>query len=553
MARRLIGLDVGTNAVTIAEVTAGDPPRLSAFGQVALARDAMREGEVVDDAALVDAIRRLRAEVGIRRGAVRVGIAGPRVIVRTVELPVMPRDDLLSALRFQIPDLVPIPLDDAVVDFAVLDETRAVTGEHAGSPMQRVLLAAAPKALVLRVVEAVESAGFAVDGVDLAPLALVRSVATRRTIGSGAEAIVSIGGGVTCVVVHEAGMPRFVRMLGTGGRGLTDAVATALEVSADAAEGVKRRIGHDDTPEAVEAARAIERPLAALLEDIRGSLDFYRNQPGATPLSGVVLTGGGSQLSDVRERLAAVLGVAVERAEPRAGLSVGDIGFPVDELPRLDPYLAVAAGLATGLDGGVAVDLVPGDTEAAARRGRARTIVAGVLAAAVVAVALAIPVLSRNREASSLRSQAGAVERDNLATKADIATLSRQSASRDEYVALQALVDGALHNDVAWSRMLNEIARSMPDDVWLTAFRGSVSGDGPAGSVTVAANGLDYTAIADWLARIAAMASLSDLWVPQAATADYGSRKIVSFSSTAHLTPKARSERSTSTTTEVTK
>ncbi len=72
MARRLIGLDIGTNAVTIAEVTAGNPPRLDMFAQVALPRDAMREGEVADEAAITDAVARLRTEVGLEEGA------GPR-------------------------------------------------------------------------------------------------------------------------------------------------------------------------------------------------------------------------------------------------------------------------------------------------------------------------------------------------------------------------------------------------------------------------------------------------------------------------------------------
>ncbi len=90
MARRLIGLDIGTNAVTIAEVTAGTPPRLDMFAQVALPRDAMREGEVADEAAVTDAVARLRTEVGLKKVPVRVGIASPRVVVRQVE---MPRDD----------------------------------------------------------------------------------------------------------------------------------------------------------------------------------------------------------------------------------------------------------------------------------------------------------------------------------------------------------------------------------------------------------------------------------------------------------------------------
>ena len=36
MARRLIGLDIGTNAVRVAELELSEPPRLTSFGQVAL-------------------------------------------------------------------------------------------------------------------------------------------------------------------------------------------------------------------------------------------------------------------------------------------------------------------------------------------------------------------------------------------------------------------------------------------------------------------------------------------------------------------------------------
>src|SRR4029077_17318994 len=137
MARRLIGLDIGTNAVTIAEVTAGAPPRLDMFAQVALPRDAMREGEVADEAAVADAVARLRTEVGLKRVAVRVGIASPRVVVRQVEMPVMTRDELMSALKFQAADLIPTPIEDAVLAFAILGAS-APTGD--AEPTMQVLL-----------------------------------------------------------------------------------------------------------------------------------------------------------------------------------------------------------------------------------------------------------------------------------------------------------------------------------------------------------------------------------------------------------------------------
>ena len=145
MARRLIGLDIGTNAVTIAEVTAGTPPRLDMFAQVALPRDAMREGEVADEAAVTDAVARLRTEVGLKKVPVRVGIASPRVVVRQVEMPVMTRDELMSALQFQAGDLIPIPIEDAVLDFAILGTT-APAPDSGAEPTMQVLLVAAYEA-----------------------------------------------------------------------------------------------------------------------------------------------------------------------------------------------------------------------------------------------------------------------------------------------------------------------------------------------------------------------------------------------------------------------
>src|SRR5215210_1756215 len=177
MARRLIGLDVGTNAVTIAEVTPGTPPRLDMFAQVALPREAMREGEIADVAAVTDAVARLRTEVGLKKAAVRVGIASPRVIVRQVEMPVMTRDELASALHFQAAELIPIALDDAVLDFAILGTNEG--GSHpddGGEPTMQVLLAAAQEATIMRLVSAVEAGGLQVAAVDLIPLALTRAL-----------------------------------------------------------------------------------------------------------------------------------------------------------------------------------------------------------------------------------------------------------------------------------------------------------------------------------------------------------------------------------------
>ena len=64
MAKKVIGVDVGTNAVRAAEMTVGARPQLARFGQVALPVGAVREGEVVDVAAVSAALQRLWREGG---------------------------------------------------------------------------------------------------------------------------------------------------------------------------------------------------------------------------------------------------------------------------------------------------------------------------------------------------------------------------------------------------------------------------------------------------------------------------------------------------------
>lgn len=488
MARRLIGLDIGTNAVTIAEVTAGNPPRLDMFAQVALPRDAMREGEVADEAAVADAVARLRTEVGLKRVPVRVGIASPRVVVRQVEMPVMTRDELSSALQFQAGDLIPIPIEDAVLDFAILGMSTP-DPESGIEPTMQVLLVAAYAATVVKLVSAVEAGGLQVGGVDLIPLALTRALArpvaamAHAAAGgvavdetSGAEGIVSFGGGVTAIAVHEQGVPQFVRVLGSGGRELTDAIATDLGVPAETAEALKRALANPAPDEMVTKARtSVDRPLSLLLDEVRSSIDYYRNQPGSAQLRRVVVTGGSAQLPGLPERLSALVGVPVEPAYMHDLLRIGDIGFASDELPRLEPYLPAPVGLALGgANVGIVIDLLPrnrgGSTTKARGRKDNRLVVAGVVG--VVALAGATYMAHSDQTSAHARSVKSAASVIQLQTQLNnLETPVARGAS--SAATLKANVVNALGQDVAWPGIVSNIGLKLPPGVSLSSFQGS--------------------------------------------------------------------------------
>lgn len=582
MARRLIGLDIGTNAVRVAEIEPGDPPVLRAFGQVALPPDAMREGEVVDAAAVTAAITRLWKELGLKRGDVRIAIASPRVVVRLVDLPTMSDDDLKGALQFQAQELIPIPLADAVMDFQTLE---AVPGPE-GQQLTRVLLAAAPAENVGRLVGAVRAAGLRVSAVDLVPLALVRSLGRNVLLGDeGAEAIVSVGAGVTVVVVHEGGVPRFVRVLGTGGRAFTDAITEALNIAPEAAEALKRQgsaAGVDFAP----ARQAMARPTDSLLEDIRGSIDYYRTQPGATEIRQVVLTGGGAQLEGLGPQLAQLTGVEVVEGRPRAGLTVGDIGFPREDLPNLDPYLAVPVGIGLGgLAAGRRINLLPGGSARGASN-RPRGLVPAIVCAVALLAGAAALTFFHQKDRDDARKKADAAAASVATKQQQVAALSDVQQARADIETVQTEVKGLYASDVSWAALLGKIGQVTPQDVWLTSFQGTVTPpvviapvaptattaagasatttaattttagvtattapvaapSALAGTMTVAAIGFDFPSVAQWLTNIGFDngASISDPWVPSVARGAIGSRSIVNFSSNALIGPGALSAR----------
>src|SRR4029079_4092249 len=81
-----------------------------------------RDGEVADVEGLAEALRALYRENKGLDKRVRIGIANAKIVVRTIELPVIAdRKELATAVHFQAQDEIPMPLDAAVLDFQPLD------------------------------------------------------------------------------------------------------------------------------------------------------------------------------------------------------------------------------------------------------------------------------------------------------------------------------------------------------------------------------------------------------------------------------------------------
>lgn len=342
----LIGLDIGTSAVRAAQVATGRGGQsLAAFGQVALPTGAVVDGEIRDQGAVTEAIAQLLKRTKIPKGRAVLGVANQRVVVRQVDLPFLEEKEFRSSLRFQAAEHIPMPVEAAELDYQLLGEYTNSEQER----MMRVLLVAAATDMVEQFVGTVAAAGLEPAGVDLTPFAVARAVspAARGESGSaGAEAVVDVGAGITSIYVHHGGEPRFVRILLIGGDDVTNALANELGVSFEDAEAMKLDLGRGVG--APEAQRILQSRVAAHVEEIRGSLDYYVSQEDSDPVSSIVMTGGGSLTPGLVASVEQTTRTQVRRAAPLAQMNVNKSGLTDEQVAQVDPVAAAAIGLGMG-------------------------------------------------------------------------------------------------------------------------------------------------------------------------------------------------------------
>jgi type IV pilus assembly protein PilM len=348
MARRsAIGLDIGTSVVRAAELSfgRGGGVTLDRFGQVVLPEGAVRDGEVADETAVAEAIKHLWSATGFSHKRVVLGVANQRVIVRQMDLPWMEEAELRTSLAFHVADYLPIAVDASVLDFFPLEELNAANGERS----LRGLLVAASEETVLANVRSAEQAGLHVTSVDLTSFAVLRAMGRQTDLSVGSEALIDIGARVTNVVVHSAGVPRFVRILLMGGQDVTDAVAEHLGVPMDQAEGMKQQFArYQQGSDLTQVSQTVETTAQDFVEEIRGSLDYFASSNPGPQVERIVLSGGGSKLQGLAERLSAATRLPVVAGDPLWPLRLGRTGLDEDQLEFIKPLAAVPVGLALG-------------------------------------------------------------------------------------------------------------------------------------------------------------------------------------------------------------
>lgn len=334
MADTVVGLMIVEEGVRAAEVRrpGSRNPTLVRYGQTPLPPGAAGDSEVIDPDAVALALRQLWVDAKFSTKRVVLGLGNRRILVRDHKVPLLPLDQIRQALPFQVQEMLPVPVDEAVLDFYPLAQE---------DDQARGLLVVAVSDMVAQLIDTVHKAKLTVDAVDLAPFGLVRA-AGRHVDPDKTVLVAHVGAHTSYLVVMRGGAPLLVRIVpggvpvqqGESGRHRAE-LEELLPVGGTPATDP---IG-PDTSEAGAQARLVDE----FAMRVRSTVDFYVNRNPDSTLDELYVCGEGACHQQVLPTLDRVVGL------PCKELTVGDVTSTAHSIDTRSSFLSLVTPVGLAL------------------------------------------------------------------------------------------------------------------------------------------------------------------------------------------------------------
>ena len=336
-----VALDIGSSSIKMVETAIEkNGYRVLNMGILPLPEYAIQNNMVVDSKPVVESIRKLIHENGVKSRQVISAVPGRAVIMKKVQMPKQEPAELEANIEFEAQNVIPENLENVNLDHQVLHEA------DDGNKMD-VLLGAVKKEIVNSYADAIEEAGLMPTVMDVDYFALENMYEANYAAEAqgGVIGIIHIGAQYTSITLLQNGISTFTGDLSLGGAYFTDSLAKHLGVAVEAAEAFKTT-GLLDGKKGLDLEATLRPTSEELAEEVRRTVSLY----GAVPseegdgLKMIFLSGGGAKLAGLRVLLEERMSVPVRLSEPFRGFNVNK-KIDRDYLIEAAPYFAVGAGL----------------------------------------------------------------------------------------------------------------------------------------------------------------------------------------------------------------
>jgi type IV pilus assembly protein PilM len=326
--KSILGVDVGTSNIKIAQVTHDSQRVLDTYGMVTVAADMNSRNNDGTIKRVAEVLKELMQQARVSTKRCVASLPNASVFTSIIDMPKMTSKELDSAMEYEGKKYIPLPISEMNLSWSVVSQ-------NAQTNTIKVLLTAVPKLVIENYIRLFDLAGLQPEVMDIEALALLRSLVFE---GEKNNAIIDIGAKSTSLIIIKNGLLQLSRNIGVGGDAITSRIAQTLGISDIRAEQFKRDFGVSDSTFLPDAIKPV---LAGIKNEIKQLLSIYQGQ--GSPINKVVIVGGGAQLPGLVGFLSD-MGVAVEIGNPLRLVAYPKASETV--LKRFSLHLPVAIGLA---------------------------------------------------------------------------------------------------------------------------------------------------------------------------------------------------------------
>jgi type IV pilus assembly protein PilM len=474
-ARRVVGLDIGTQNVKVALLRRSrENAELCDFVAAEFPE------EIGDDARererfAIDTLRHFLRKNGIKRAPAYCCLPTGAMGESMLRLPPMTGKELKQAVRMHLKKKLGNAEESFAFDFRVLPDG---SGENNGTVL--VQLAVVPREMPQTLWRTAGEAALQVEGISIWGGA-IENLIRATGVGSGkCVAVLEIGAAKGAIGVFRDEHLCFAREIHSGGEAFTKAL-TAMPIQAaggqfldtSSAERMKRRHGilvdgDDAELEEEKAARfsAMLRPqLERLVVEVKRSVEYHKQSFRSDEVETLYLCGGGARLKNLAACLSEQLGM------PVAELPVNDCVHLASESLReqfKSEATVLATAVGTALSDGKGMNLLPRAVRLDKTVAKARNWLQ-----IVIIASLLLMLHSRQqsrKELSSLQSSIGMGKQALQLLQGGLDKLETADRLRQKLSSLQKDLADRSSRKPHWIGVLKEMSNIIPEDIELSEW-----------------------------------------------------------------------------------
>jgi len=457
---RLIGLDIGTHSVKLAELTRhqGKSVLLNLKLQEIDSRKDNQDGQL-------DALKNLFRDIKTQNAKLHVVINCPQSCTKISVIPFMPKSEILQALKWEMRNFISFSIETAVMDYEILQEIA-----EGGVKKLKVAVACCPQETVDRYLNLLSLAGIAPSVFTQHGFGLKNVTASLCPEENKTVAFLDIGYTFSELVIFQERELVFSRKLPVAGQDFTLEMTQALasdhgktELTLEEAESIKKKYGilsSDDSGvlegiiTCAQLTSFLRPNLEKLVTEIERSFAYYREKEQGAPVELLLLLGGGSNLKNLAKNLSESLRIPVQLVNPVAAFQLSEPPLLNDE-PETVNRFASALGVALASPGDV--NLLPIEIRQQTRLLIKRSSIKALVTAVVVILVLVYVAMT---------IRLGIYDKRIAAAELELGALSPQI----EELPKQAFLQSILNQRIYWSDALKEISNLAPEQICLTGM-----------------------------------------------------------------------------------